>query len=114
MRSWCNPHGEDAGCVKFELANFAAAIAGYRRIADPIVTEAERASIASGLETVCVELAARFCIDVFEDRYFGWDPQRFPSRRAHNLIRARGQLALAAAVAAARADALDVVRGAGA
>ena len=95
MRSWCNPHGEDAGCVKFELANFAAAIAGYRRIADPIVTEAERASIATGLETVCVELAARFCIDVFEDRYFGWDPQRFISRREHNLIRSQGQLALA-------------------
>ncbi len=95
MRSWCNPHGEDAGRVKFELANFAAAIAGYRRVADPIVTEAERASIATGLETVCVELAARFCIDLFEDRYFGWDPLRFTSRREHNLIRAQGQLALA-------------------
>jgi Ser/Thr protein kinase RdoA (MazF antagonist) len=95
MRSWCNPHGEDAGRVRFELASFAAAITGFRRIADPIVTEGERAAIAVGLETVCVELAARFCIDVFEDRYFGWDPQRFASRREHNLIRARGQLALA-------------------
>ncbi len=29
MRSWCNPHGEDAGHVRFELAIFAAAIAGF-------------------------------------------------------------------------------------
>ena len=37
-----------------------------------VVTEAERASVAVGLETVCVELAARFCVDVFEDRSHGW------------------------------------------
>jgi hypothetical protein len=54
-------------------------------------------------------LAARFTTDAFDDRYFGWDPARFPSRRAHNLVRARGQLALARAVRAARADALAVV-----
>ena len=111
MRSWCNPHGEDAGRVKFELANFAAAITGFRRIADPIVTEAERASIATGLETVCVELAARFCIDVFEDRYFGWDPQRFASRREHNLIRSQGQLALAHDVRSQREAMRDVLLG---
>lgn len=111
MRSWCNPHGEDAGHVKFELANFAAAITGFRRIADPVVSEAERASIAVGLETVCVELAARFCIDVYEDRYFGWDPQRFASRREHNLIRARGQLALALDVRGQREAMRDVLLG---
>ncbi|CAN5534259.1 aminoglycoside phosphotransferase family protein [soil metagenome] len=111
MRSWCNPHGEDAGRVKFELPNFAAAIAGFRAIADPIVTEAERASIAVGLETVCVELAARFCIDVFEDRYFGWDPQRFASRRDHNLIRSQGQLALALDVRSQREAMRDVLLG---
>jgi Ser/Thr protein kinase RdoA (MazF antagonist) len=111
LRSWCNPHGEDVGRVKFELAIFEAAIAGYRGVADPIVTEAERASIAVGLETICVELAARFCTDVFEDRYFGWDPQRFPSRRAHNLVRARGQLALAHDVRAHRGAMRDILLG---
>ncbi len=109
MRSWCNPHGEDAGRVQFELPIFAAAIAGFRREADALVTRDEKIAIVTGLETVCIELAARFAVDVFEDRYFGWDATRFPTRRAHNLVRARGQLALGRQVAAARSDALDLV-----
>jgi len=109
MRSWCNPRGEDAGSVVFDLDIFRAAMRGYRRVADAILTPAERRSIVIGLETVCLELAARFANDVIEDRYFGWDASRFPSRRAHNLVRARGQLALGLAVRAARSEAMSVV-----
>lgn len=109
MRSWCNPRGEDAGAVGFELDIFAAALGAWRDVVGDHVGADERRAIVAGLETVCVELAARFTTDGFEDRYFGWDPARFPSRRAHNLVRARGQLALAHAVRAARADALAVV-----
>jgi len=111
MRSWCNPHKEDAGRVTFDLAIFAAAIRGFRAVADATVTADEKTAIVVGLETVCFELAARFAIDVFRDEYFGWDPARFPSRRAHNLLRAQGQLALGLAVRAARRDALDIVLG---
>ncbi len=75
------------------------------------MTEAERAAVAVGLETVCLELAARFCTDVFEDRYFGWDPARFASRREHDLVRARGQLALGLEVRAARDAIRDVLLG---
>jgi len=111
MRSWCNPHKEDAGRVTFDLATFAAAIRGFRAVAEPIVTDDEKTAIVVGLETVCFELAARFAIDLFRDEYFGWDPARFPSRLAHNLVRAQGQLALGLAVRAARQDALDIVLG---
>jgi Ser/Thr protein kinase RdoA (MazF antagonist) len=109
MRSWCNPHGEDAGAVKFELPIFAAAMAGFFAVAADLVSRDERIAIVTGLETVCLELAARFCVDIFEDRYFGWDSTRFASRRDHNRVRAAGQLALGRAVRAARRDALDVV-----
>ena len=109
MRSWCNPHGEDAGSVGFELPIFEAAIGGFLRVARAVVTPDERRSIVTGLETVCIELAARFAVDVFRDEYFGWDPARFPTRRAHNLVRARGQLGLGRAVGAARAEALRIV-----
>jgi len=109
MRSWCNPRGEDAGSVSFDLAIFAAAIRGVRGEADALLDHDERTSIVIGLETVCLELAARFCVDVFRDDYFGWDATRFATRREHNLVRARGQLALGLAVRAARADALDIV-----
>lgn len=111
MRSWCNPSGEDAREVRFELPIFEAAMRGFRGVAGDLVTADERTSIVTGLETVCLELAARFCVDVFRDEYFGWDPDRFPSRRAHNLVRARGQLALGLAVRAARDAALAIVHG---
>jgi hypothetical protein len=111
MRSWCNPHGEDAGAVRFDLPIFKAAIAGFRAEADDLLTQDERVSIVTGLETVCIELAARFAVDVFEDRYFGWDAARFPSRRAHNLVRARGQLALGVQVRSGRDEALAAVSG---
>jgi len=111
MRSWCNPHGEDVGRVTFDLAIFAAAIGGFRAVADALLSDDERTAIVLGLEAVCLELAARFAVDVFRDDYFGWDASRFASRRAHNLVRARGQLALGRAVRAARGDALDLVRG---
>lgn len=112
MRSWCNPHGEDAGRITFDLDVFTAAIGGWTDVAGARFDEAERASVVPGLETACIELAARFTTDVFDDRYFGWDAARFPSRRAHNLVRARGQLALGRAVSAARTDAADVIRAA--
>jgi Ser/Thr protein kinase RdoA (MazF antagonist) len=109
MRSWCNPRGEDAGGVSFDLPIFAAAMRGFLGVAGAIVSAEERRSIVVGLETVCLELAARFAVDVVRDDYFGWDASRFPSRRAHNLLRARNQLALGLAVRAARADALAIV-----
>jgi hypothetical protein len=109
MRSWCNPHGEDAGSVGFELPIFAAAIRGFLGVAGDLVSADERRSIVIGLETVCIELAARFAVDVFDDCYFGWDAKRFASRRDHNRVRAEGQLALGLAVRAVRDDAMAIV-----
>jgi Ser/Thr protein kinase RdoA (MazF antagonist) len=112
LRSWCNPEGEDTAQTRFDVSVFAAAVEGYAGGAAGLLTPTEIDSILSGLETVCLELAARFCVDVFEDRYFGWNPQRFSSRREHNLVRAQGQHALALAVAAARPAARAAVQAA--
>lgn len=112
LRSWCNPEGEDTVQTRFDLALFAAAVEGYAAGGAGLLSAAEVDAILAGLETVCVELAARFCVDVFEDRYFGWNPDRFSSRRQHNLVRAQGQLALAGAVAAARPAARAALRAA--
>lgn len=109
MRSWCNPQGEDVTSVRFDTAIFTAAVRGFLSEADAIVTRDERVSIVHGLETVCIELAARFLVDAFDDSYFGWDATRFASRRAHNLVRARGQLALGLDVRAKRDAALAAV-----
>ncbi len=110
LRSWCNPLGEDVEQTRFDVEIFAAAVGGYARGARLDLGEA--LSIVDGLQTVCVELAARFATDAFEDRYFGWDPTRFASRREHNRVRAAGQLDLARRVAAVRGDLDEIVRAA--
>lgn len=103
LRSWCNPAGEDVLEAELDERIFAAAMDGYRTGAGDLLEAGERTAIVPGIETVCVELAARFCADVFEDAYFGWNAGRYGSRREHNLVRARGQLALARSVRRKRA-----------
>ena len=111
MRSWCNPHGEDAGRVTFDIRIFQAAMDAYFAAATSSLgySVVERQSVVHGLLRVCVELAARFCVDIFDDNYFGWDATRFASRRAHNLVRAQGQLDLAQSVAEQLDAALAIV-----
>ncbi len=109
LRSWCNPAGEDTTETALDLGILEAALRGYAAGADGLLSPVEVAAIVPGLITCCVELAARFCADAFEDRYFGWDPTRFASRREHNLVRAHGQLALGRRAMAARAGADRIV-----
>ncbi len=92
-RSWCNPVGEDGTDTRLDLELLSAAIAGYRS-SRPLSTE-EAEGLCFAVERIALELAARFCRDAVEDCYFGWNGARFPSRVAHNLHRATGQLNLA-------------------
>lgn len=110
FRSWCNPAAEDALAPRFDLALFEAAARGYHRgAAAAPPTDAEWASFAAGAERIALELAARFARDALEESYFGFDP-RYGGRGEHNLLRARGQHALARSVRAARAEADEIVR----
>jgi Ser/Thr protein kinase RdoA (MazF antagonist) len=92
-RSWCNPVGEDAVETRLDLDVLAAAWAGYA--SGRPVDRGTREALVFAAERIALELASRFCLDVFQDRYFGWNAVRFPSRAAHNRFRAQGQLALA-------------------
>jgi Ser/Thr protein kinase RdoA (MazF antagonist) len=108
LRSWCNPAGESReGGIAVEL--FEAALMGLRESGVALDPD-ERESIVLGLETITTELASRFCRDVFEDRYFGWDSRRYPSRRAHCLARARSQLTLARSIRERRAELEAIAR----
>lgn len=108
-RSWCNPVGEDSVETSFDVATFAAAARAYLSVR-PLPAET-REALVGGVERIALELASRFCRDAFEDRYFGWDPQRFPSRVAHNLFRAEGQWRLAMSVRRRRAEAERALTG---
>lgn len=107
LRSWCNPGGEDAAAPTLQPESFAAVVRGYARTCPDAVAPAELFSALDGFETVSLELASRFAADAINDSYFGWDVTRFASRREHNLVRARSQLALSRLVRAQRAVLVD-------
>lgn len=117
LRSWCNPCGEDDTRSEVDTELLRSALSGYlvgcasqQGLPDLSVSTAELVSALDGLETICTELASRFAADVVEDRYWGWDRQRFGSRREHNALRARSQLNLARSVRNLRPQLLAVVR----
>lgn len=91
FRSWCGKQEDDPNNT-FSLPLFRAAWAGYLKGAQGFLTKKEIALAPKAIGTITLELAARFLTDYFEDAYFGWDAKRYPSRRAHNLARCRGQL----------------------
>lgn len=110
FRSWCNPSGEDEPSPEFRLDLFAAGLRGYGSVQGAHLTEAEREAVVPAVETITLELAARFCTDVLEESYFGWNRQRYAAAWEHHLVRARGQLALARSFAQRRSEAQRCVR----
>ncbi len=93
-RSWCNVRDEDELDARFDLEVFEASLRGFRRGYGRAISAAERASLVDATERIALELAVRYATDALEQRYFAWNPDRFPTAHAHNLRRARGQLAL--------------------
>lgn len=110
FRSWCNPKGEDSPKSAFALDLFTAAVQGYAEGARGWITPDEAAAIVPGTLTIYVELAARFCADALRESYFGWDATKFPSRSAHNQVRAASQITAARALWDARGAAEEAVR----
>jgi Ser/Thr protein kinase RdoA (MazF antagonist) len=109
-RSWCNRAGEDVAEARLDLEVMRASLDGYREGLGRGLDAETRRGLLLGVEWVSLELAARFAADALVESYFGWDPRRFASRGDHNLVRARGQWSLHAALVAtrgARADMLD-------
>jgi Ser/Thr protein kinase RdoA (MazF antagonist) len=111
FRSWCNPAGEDATAASFSLPLFRGAVRGYARAVKGWITAEEADAVVPATLTIYLELAARFAADALNESYFGWDPSRFASRGAHNLVRARSQLAAARSLREQEAAAREVAAG---
>jgi hypothetical protein len=43
------------------------------------------------MKQMTLELCSRFLIDAVEDKYFGWDSNRYNSRKENNIARALAQ-----------------------
>jgi Ser/Thr protein kinase RdoA (MazF antagonist) len=101
-RSWCNRNGEDNEVAELDLQVFAASLDGYRDGLARSLTPDEQRALLLGPEWISLELSARFAADALAETYFGWDSLRFAGRGEHNLVRARGQFSLFAALADSR------------
>ncbi|MEI8256192.1 MAG: phosphotransferase [Deltaproteobacteria bacterium] len=104
FRSWCNPGGEDQTEARFDPELFRAGIEGYGSGAREWIAHDEWSVLVEATRVIALELATRFCADALNERYFGWNAARYASRGEHNLVRARGQLALARSIDAQRVD----------
>jgi Ser/Thr protein kinase RdoA (MazF antagonist) len=93
FRSWCGRTEDDPENI-FDVEYFRAGWGGYLKQVDGFLTDRERRLVPQAIATITLELAARFLKDYFEDSYFGWDDESYPSRQAHNLARTKGQIAL--------------------
>ncbi len=69
-----------------------AGLRGYAQTGNLRALEPEL--ILQGIQLITLELAMRFLQDWFEDCYWNWDPERYPSRKAHNLARCQQQIRL--------------------
>jgi Ser/Thr protein kinase RdoA (MazF antagonist) len=103
-RSWCNPAGEDAAEVGFEMDFFEASVRGFREGHADVLSQGECDSLDTAPERLALELCARFVTDALEECYFGWDSARFPGRGEHNARRAFGQWRLYESAAETREE----------
>jgi len=94
FRSWCNPRGENVARSEFRMDFFASAVNGYAEVAKSFILPIEWQNFVAATRIIMVELAARFATDALRENYFGWDPENFADRSAHNQVRAAGQLEL--------------------
>ena len=108
-RSWCNPSGEDDPNAHFRIDYLEAAIVGYAQEAGGLFIESEVSALPWWLETIALELAARFCADALLESYFAWDSTRFSCRSEHNLVRATSQWRLACQIKEARSTITELV-----
>jgi Ser/Thr protein kinase RdoA (MazF antagonist) len=98
FRSWCNPAGEDEQNASLDRGIMGAAVRGYAEQARGLLVRDEVDALVLGVQTIALELSARFCADALHEAYFGWNPVSFPSRSEHNRVRAKSQLAVALSV----------------
>jgi len=110
LRSWCNPYGEDRIDTVFDLGLLEGVLRGYARVGRQFITVEEREFLIGGALRITIQLSARFAADIVNQSYFRFDPSRFPSSAAHNLVRAQGQLSLAQSLLAQRRQAESLVR----
>lgn len=92
LRSWCKV--ETSNTVEFSLPYAKASLEGYALGSRGYLTPQESKYLIRALKLNILELATRFAIDYFENSYFNYDRELYPSRKAHNLVRVKNYIEL--------------------
>ena len=90
LRSWCGLRGADDRVV-FDRDIFQAAVGSYLAHGLSLSTE-EWLLLPSTVAAVSLKLAQRYLLDYYNQSYFVWDRERYPSLAAQNLSRGSGLL----------------------
>ncbi len=92
LRSWCKVETGDT--VEFSLPRAKASLEGYVFGSRGYFTRLESRYLVNALKLNILELATRYAIDYFKNSYFDYDRERYPSRKAHNLVRVKNSIEL--------------------
>jgi len=107
FRSWCGGLEDDPN-NSFNIEHFTQGLRGY--MSQNKLPQKEVSLLLQSVELITLELAMRFCTDYFEDSYFSYDKERYPNRKAHNLARTRGQIALHKSIVVQREEIEEVIK----
>jgi len=95
VRTWCNQADEgDYKNASFDINLFKAMVDGYLSSAKKFITSEEIAAIPEGIETILLEISARFITDAFEESYFKLDSKKYSDLFEQNQSKARAQINL--------------------
>ena len=92
VRSLCGLQEDDPN-NNFDFEKYQAIIKGYNSVTHHL-SKPEQNLIPQACQLIMLGLASRFLNDYIDDNYFGWDNNKYPDRKTHNLARALGQIAL--------------------
>ena len=110
FRSWCNPTGESSADSEFSTGHYAEALRGYVAGGGSWISAEEIEAIPTGIETITLELSARFLTDALLESYFNWDRKNFSGAGEHNLYRAKSQLSLARSLSGKRDELRNITQ----
>lgn len=94
FRSWCNPNQEDVLDAFVDLSIAEAALVGYGEIMKGRFSAQEHHELVINMQAITLCLAMRYLTDIFYEKYWAYDANRFARPADHHWLRAQAMFAL--------------------
>jgi len=106
LRSWTGVRTGRGDKLDYERDIFKAAVKSYRRHGLGL-TSGEWGLLPAAARAMALNLARRYLIDYFEETYFAWDRDHYPSLAEQNLRKGSGLISLAEDLATSEGSLLN-------